>query len=73
MLRNVTFSAEERLLEAARRKAALERRSLNEVFREWLGRYVEKDDVAERFDHLMNRLRYVRSGRRFTRAQMNER
>lgn len=67
------FSAEERLLEAARRKAARERRSLNEVFREWLGRYIEKDDAAERFDRLMNRLRYVRSGRKFTRTEMNER
>ncbi|MBV9273681.1 MAG: hypothetical protein JO333_07285 [Verrucomicrobia bacterium] len=52
MLRKITFSAEERLLEAARRKAARERRSLNEVFREWLGRYVERDDAAARFDYL---------------------
>jgi len=73
MLRNITFSAEEQLLEAARRKAASERRSLNEAFREWLDRYVERDDAAERFDHIMNRLRYVRSGRKFTRTEMNER
>lgn len=73
MLRNVTFSAEERLLGAARRKAAREQRSLNEVFREWLRHYVERDDAAERFDRIMNRLRYVRSGRKFTRAEMNER
>ena len=72
MLRNVTFSAEERLLEAARRKAVRERRSLNEAFREWLRRYVE-DNAGERFDRIMNRLRYVRSGRKFTRAELNER
>lgn len=73
MLRNVTFSAEERLLAAARRKAAREQRSLNEVFREWLRHYVERDDAADRFDRIMNRLRYVRSGKKFTRAEMNER
>jgi hypothetical protein len=73
MARNVTFSAEERLLEAARRKAARERRSLNEAFREWLRHYVERDDAAERFDRIMNRLRYVRSGRKFTRTELNER
>jgi hypothetical protein len=73
MTRNVTFSAEERLLEAARRKAARERRSLNEAFREWLRHYVERDDAAERFDRIMNRLRYVRSGRKFTRTELNER
>jgi hypothetical protein len=72
-MRNVTFSAEERLLDAARRKAARERRSLNEVFREWLSRYAERDDAAEQFDRIMNRLRYVRSGRKFTRAELNER
>jgi hypothetical protein len=73
MLRNVTFSAEERLLEAARRKAVRERRSLNEAFREWLRRYVEKDNAGERFDRIMNRLRYVRAGKKFTRAELNER
>jgi hypothetical protein len=73
MLRNITFSEEERLLEAARRKAARERHSLNEVFREWLGRYAGRDDATERFDRLMTRLRYVRSGRKFTRTEMNER
>lgn len=73
MLRNVTFSAEERLLAAARRKAAREQRSLNEVFRAWLRHYVERDDAADRFDRIMNRLRYVRSGKKFTRAEMNER
>jgi hypothetical protein len=73
MVRNVTFSAEERLLGAARRKAARERRSLNEAFREWLSRYVERDSAPEQFDRLMDRLRYVRSGRRFSRAEMNER
>jgi hypothetical protein len=73
MIRNVTFSAEERLLEAARRKAASERRSLNEVFREWLARYVERDDAPGRFDQLMHRLRYVRAGRKFFRSELNER
>ena len=73
MLRNITFSAEDRILEAARRKAARERRSLNEVFREWLSRYVDRDNAAERFDSLMNRLRYVRSGKKFSRIEMNER
>ena len=73
MVRNVTFSAEECLLGAARRKAARERRSLNEAFREWLSRYVERDSAPEQFDRLMDRLRYVRSGRRFSRAEMNER
>lgn len=73
MLRNITFSAEERLLEVAKQKAARERRSLNEAFREWLGYYIERDDAAERFDNLMNRLRYVRSRGKFSRAKLNER
>jgi hypothetical protein len=73
MLRNITFSAEDQLIDKAREKAAREERTLNAVFREWLDRYVGQDDVGKRYDELMSRLSYVRAGQKFTREEMNER
>jgi len=73
MMRNITFSAEDQLIVKAREKAAREQRSLNDVFREWLARYVGRDEIGKRFDELMRSLSHVRAGRKFTREEMNER
>ena len=73
MLRNITFSAEDQLIDKARDKAAREERTLNAVFREWLARYVAPDEAVEQYRELMSRLSYVRAGRKFTREEMNER
>ena len=73
MMRNITFSAEDQLIDKAREKATREERTLNEVFREWLTRYVGQDDAVEQYRELMSRLSYVRAGKKFTREEMNER
>ena len=72
MLKNITFSADEILIREARRQAALQNTTLNELFREWLERYVAQQDAGERFEELMQRLgpRFVR---KYTREEMNER
>ena len=71
-MKNVTFSADERLIEA-RLVARAQHRTLNEAFREWLARYTAQAGGGPEFDALMRRLRHVRAGGRFTRDQMNER
>ena len=38
-MKNITLSADERLIEAARARALAERTTLNEQFREWLMEY----------------------------------
>jgi hypothetical protein len=73
MMRNITFSADERLIDKAREIAKREERTLNDVFREWLTSYVGREDIGRRYDELMDRLSYVRAGRKFTRDEMNER
>ena len=73
MMRNITFSADEHLIDKAREIATREERTLNEVFREWLASYVGREDIGKRYDELMSRLSYVRAGRKFTREEMNER
>jgi predicted transcriptional regulator len=73
MMRNITFSAEDHLIDKAREIATREERTLNEVFREWLAGYVGREDIGERYDELMRQLSHVRAGRKYTREEMNER
>lgn len=73
MVRNITLSADERLIQRARQKASDEKRSLNDLFRGWLAGYVSPADPEKSHDALMRRLGYARPGRRFSRDEMNER
>ena len=73
IVRNITLSAEASLIERARLRAAKEKRTLNAAFREWLQRYAGTDTGPKEFDGLMKRLSYVRSGRRFSRDELNRR
>ena len=41
-MKNITFSADEHLIEAARRRASSENTTLNEQFRLWLESYAER-------------------------------
>jgi hypothetical protein len=74
-MKNVTLSAEEALIEAARQRARSEHTTLNAEFRRWLERYAMCEDKARAYDLLMRELRQqVRTGgRQFTRDEMNER
>ncbi|MCD6675155.1 MAG: hypothetical protein LT106_20190 [Burkholderiaceae bacterium] len=73
-MKNITLSADERLIEAARERARAEHTTLNDEFRRWLEDYAQSHERAQRYQALMGRLRgkYV-AGRKFTRDEMNER
>jgi hypothetical protein len=73
MLKNVTLSAEEDLIEAARDRAHREKTTLNNVFREWLGRFAARDTSAAEYDKLMRSLKHVSAGKKFSRDELNER
>ncbi len=79
VLKNITFSADEALIRQARRQAALQNTTLNELFREWLEHYIRQNDVDERrlavarYDEWMRRMSHIQPGRKFTREEMNER
>ena len=72
-MRNVTLSADDDLIEQARLVARAQKKTLNSAFREWLLQFTQRTGSVQEFDSLMKRLRHVRSGRRFTRDEMNER
>jgi plasmid stability protein len=73
-MKNITFNADEALIEAARQRAAREQRSLNEVFREWLGHYARPVDTRELSIFLADlRSKVDTQGQRFSREEMNAR
>jgi hypothetical protein len=72
-VKNVTLSADADLIERARAVARTQQKTLNAAFREWLQQYAAQSGSAQEVNSLMNRLRHVRAGRHFTRAEINER
>ena len=73
-MKNITFAADEQLIEAAREQAAADGSTLNEQFRLWLEDYARQRqadiamEVVERI-----RSRYQMTGPKLTRDEMNER
>ena len=73
MLKNITLSAEESLINKARKLAATNETTLNALFRKWLERLTGQSTSNREFHELMDRFSYVRSGGSFSREEMNER
>ena len=73
MAKNITLSADDFLLDRARKKARQENTSLNQLFRNWITKYVNRDDIAAEYTSLMQNLEGVKAGRKFSRDEMNER
>ncbi len=74
-MKNITLSADEKLIEAARERARAEHTTLNEQFRRWLADYVQREQQAEEAMAILHELQgKVRTGgKKFTRDEMNER
>ena len=74
-MKNITLSAEEALIEAARVQARAENTTLNEQFRLWLAEYASRRRNADKAMAVISEMqKYVDTGgRKFTRDEMNER
>jgi hypothetical protein len=72
-MRNITFSADEQLIDRVRLRARLEGQTLNAVFCEWLQQYAGVSTAAANYRKLMRRLSHVKVDRKFTRDEMNSR
>lgn len=74
-MKNITLSADDKLIKAARERARTEHTTLNEQFRRWLADYVRQEQQTESTMALIEELRgQVRTGgRKFTWDEMNER
>jgi hypothetical protein len=73
VIRNITLSAEDKLISAARLRARQHRTTLNDAFRDWLHRYVGSDAAPNRYRRIAKQLKHVSAGRKFSRDEMNER
>ncbi len=74
MIRNITFTADEALIEDAREVAREEQTTLNEQFRLWLEGYARKRRAARAIEVMERIGSYASSGgRTFTREERNER
>jgi len=73
MMKKITLSADESLIEQARKRAVVEHTTLNSLFRAWLARYASQTAAADQYEQLMARLGRVQPGRKFSREDMNER
>ena len=72
-VKNITFSADEDLIERARAIARTEHKTLNVAFREWLAGYANRKGNVQQHRALMERLKHINPGGPYTREEMNER
>lgn len=78
-MKNITLSAEEELIAAARQYAKKHQTTLNDLYRAWLENYVKKQSIAERdkrlkaFRESLQRVNYVKLERKYSREEMNQR
>jgi hypothetical protein len=73
-MKNITFTAEESLIEAAREQARAEQTTLNEQFRQWLEQYARKRQAARAVEVIDRMGQYVATGGHTpTRDELNER
>ena len=70
---NITFNADKSDIELAREEAQSQNTTLHELFRDWLRGLAGRKRRAQEYRALMNELRNVDAGRKFTREEMNER
>lgn len=72
-MKRITFRADENLIAEAHLVAKSQHTSLSAAFRDWLRGFVSQSGGLRNFDENMRRLKHIKSGRRFTRDEMNQR
>ncbi len=73
-MKSITFTADERLIEAAREQAKADNTTLNAQFRRWLEQYARQREAARAVQVMERMGKYVSSGgRKLSREELNER
>lgn len=73
VMKSITFRVDERAIEKARLKASLQKRSLNEIFNEWLRGYSESETKDFDIDAYLKKFEYVKINRKISREEANKR
>jgi len=72
-MKNITLSADEKDIEDARKEAAAQNTTLNNLFRGWLKQYVRRHQSVAELKNFLDQGPYFTSKRKFTREEMNKR
>jgi hypothetical protein len=72
-MKNITLSADERLIEQARAEARARNTTLNALFREWLEEVAQREERRREIGRVFEEMKKYEAGGPFTREQMNER
>jgi len=72
-MKNITLSAEERLIEQAREQARSRHTTLNHMFRDWLASLTADHERTQKIDALFARLDHADAGGKFSREDSNAR
>jgi len=72
-MKNITFSADERLIREAREEARRRNTTLNALFRDWLAEIAARDERKRQISTLMEEMEQYNAGGPFTRDEMNDR
>jgi hypothetical protein len=73
-MKNITLSAAEPLIAAARQRAREEHSTLNEQFRQWLAQYTQQGQRLSQYEATIKSLRgKLVVGQKFSRDEMNQR
>jgi hypothetical protein len=73
-MKNITFSADERIIEEAREEARRRNTTLNEEFRRWLSEYAGCEDRGERARRAIEETRKIfRTHGPYSRDELNAR
>ncbi|MBM3705161.1 MAG: antitoxin [Actinobacteria bacterium] len=73
MLKNITFTADEKVIETARRKALNNKTTLNILFNKWINSLIKNRYLSSELDLFISKVSYASSGRSFSREELNER
>ena len=73
-MRNITLSADEHMIDAARQRAVAEKTTLNAEFRKWLTAYARRHQAARAIRTVRKlQAKYSTGGVKFSRDELNER
>jgi hypothetical protein len=72
-MKNVTMTADEGLIEEARKIAQARHSTLNAEFRAWLVDFTGRGGRVQKYNELREALRGFQIDRKYTRDEMNER
>ena len=70
-MKNITFSADEEVIELAREEARRRKTTLTQLFREWLDDLAARDERRRKIDELFKRMDEYDAGGPYTREEMN--